>query len=245
MNPGPPSATADTSPPPSAPEAGSSRSRVRWLVVLAVAFVLTLAVRGLVVQSFFIPSRSMEPTLEPGDRILVSKVGAAATFHRGDVVVFDGNETFALHKDDEKTSTGLTKVVSDVAAFLSIRTDETDYVKRIVGMPGDRVVCCDAQGRISVNGTAVSEPYLYHGDKPSDLTFDVTVPAGHVWVMGDHRSDSADSRAHLGDPGGGMVREEDVIGRVVLVYWPLPRAGVLSAPGELAGIPSATTAGAR
>jgi len=89
----------------------------------------------------------------------------------------------------------------------------------------------------------VEEPYLYPGDKPSDLTFDVTVPAERIWVMGDHRSDSADSRAHLGDPGGGMVRLDDVIGRTGMVYWPPGRASILGAPGSLEGIPA--TAGGR
>jgi signal peptidase I len=94
---------------------------------------------------------------------------------------------------------------------------------------------------MTVNDVAVNELYLYPGDKPSDLTFDVTVPPERVWLMGDHRSDSSDSRAHLGDPGGGMVRLDDVIGRAALVYWPPNRAGVLRAPASLDGIPANVT----
>jgi signal peptidase I len=99
------------------------------------------------------------------------------------------------------------------------------------------VVCCDPRGLLTVNDIPVDEPYLYPGDKPSDLTFDVTVPAERIWVMGDHRSVSADSRAHLGDPGGGMVPLDDVIGRAGMIYWPPGRVGTVHAPTSLAGIP--------
>ena len=128
-----------------------------------------------------------------------------------------------------------------MASMLSIQTNQSDYVKRVVGLPGDHVVCCDANGLMTVNDVAVNELYLYPGDQPSDLTFDVTVPPERVWLMGDHRSDSSDSRAHLGDPGGGMERLDDVIGRAALVYWPPSRAGVLRAPASLDGIPANVT----
>ncbi|HEX8970972.1 signal peptidase I [Oryzihumus sp.] len=238
MNPGPPTAPAETTPTPAAREvAPRHATRLRWLVVVVVALLVTLVVRGFLVQSFYVPSASMQPTLQPGDRIMVTRVGVV---HRGDIVVFDGSTTFAAGGSTAPAPTGLvTKVVSGVASLLSVQTHESDYVKRVVGVAGDHVVCCDAQGALRVNGVAVHEPYLYPGDKPSDLTFDVTVPAGHIWVMGDHRSDSADSRAHLGDPGGGMVRLDDVIGRAALVYWPLGRTATLSSPGGLADIPAA------
>ena len=238
MNPGPPTAPAETTPTPAAREvAPRHATRLRWLVVVVVALLVTLVVRGFLVQSFYVPSASMQPTLQPGDRIMVTRVGVV---HRGDIVVFDGSTTFAAGGSTAPARTGLvTKVVSGVASLLSVQTHESDYVKRVVGVAGDHVVCCDAQGALRVNGVAVHEPYLYPGDKPSDLTFDVTVPAGHIWVMGDHRSDSADSRAHLGDPGGGMVRLDDVIGRAALVYWPLGRTATLSSPGGLADIPAA------
>jgi signal peptidase I len=217
-------------------------ARHRWPVVVAVGFVLMLMVRGFLVQSFYIPSGSMEPTLKPDDRLLVNKVAVASSLTRGDLVVFDGTGAFAGHAlatGSERSST-VDKALGAMASMLSIRTNESDYVKRVVGLPGDHVVCCDAGGLLTVNGVAVKEPYLYPGDKPSDLTFDVTVPAERIWVMGDHRSDSSDSRAHLGDPGGGMVLVDDVIGRVEMVYWPLSRAGVLAAPGSLQDIPAST-----
>jgi signal peptidase I len=182
----------------------------------------------------------MEPTLEPADRILVNKIGGASSLQRGDLVVFDGTSSFA----DRAAGTGpgqgsavgrVLDSLGSMASHLSIRLNESDYVKRVVGLPGDHVVCCDVGGLLTVNGIAVVEPYLYPGDRPSDLTFDVTVPAERVWVMGDHRSDSADSRAHLGDPGGGMVRLDDVIGRAGMIYWPPSRVGFLRAPGPAGG----------
>jgi signal peptidase I len=200
-----------------------------------------MLVRGLLVESFYIPSASMEPTLTPEDRILVNKIGGASSLQRGDLVVFDGTRTFAdpALRPGSGQSSAAVRIMGSMASTLSIHLNESDYVKRVVGLPGDRVVCCDAGGLLTVNGVAVEESYLYPGDKPSDLTFDVTVPAERIWVMGDHRSDSADSRAHLGDPGGGMVRLDDVIGRAGMIYWPPGRVAILHAPTSLVGIPAA------
>jgi len=214
------------------------RGRVRWRV-LALALVLTVVVRGFLVQSFFVPSGSMEPTLHPGDRILVAKVGAASSVRRGDVVVFDGTSVFAQRAAPAPAS-ALSRAIVSLEAALSLPTDESDYVKRVIGMPGDRVRCCDPSGLVQVNGRSVHEPYVMAGNAPSEVRFDVVVPPGRLWVMGDHRSDSADSRAHLGDPGGGMVAMSDVIGRPILVYWPLGHAGSLTA-AALAGLPRAGT----
>ena len=218
------------------------RSRRRGLIVVGVGVVLLLMVRGLLVQAFYIPSGSMEPTLAPGDRILVNKVGATSSLKRGDLVVFDGTRTFGSSPGaGSEQPSAMGTVMGAMASMLSIQTDQSDYVKRVVGLPGDHVVCCDASGLITVNDVALHEQYLYPGDVPSDLTFDVTVPSERVWLMGDHRSDSSDSRAHLGDPGGGMVRLNDVIGRAAVVYWPPSRAGILRAPASLGGIPANVT----
>lgn len=226
-------------PVPPAREIDPGRSRLRWLVVVGAGLVLMLFVRGFLVQSFYIPSGSMEPTLQPDDRILVNKIGVGSSLQRGDLVVFDGSHSFAGRTGDSGGhGSGAGRALGAMASILSIETNQSDYVKRVVGLPGDHVVCCDPNGQLKVNDVGVNEPYLYPGDKPSDLTFDVTVPSGRVWLMGDHRSDSADSRAHLGDPGGGMVRLDDVIGRAAMVFWPPSRAGVLSAPDSLAGLPA-------
>ncbi|MEU1539518.1 signal peptidase I [Actinacidiphila glaucinigra] len=170
------------------------------LLVVAAAAVVAL-VNVFVAQPFEIPSGSMENTLRAGDRVLVNKLayrfgGMPA---RGDVVVFDGGGSFV------QGSGG------------------TDFVKRVVGVGGDRVTCCDSRGRITVNGRPLDETYLYPGDTPSRVAFDIEVPKGRLWVMGDHRADSRDSRDHLGDPGGGTVPVDKVIGRAEATIWPLGR----------------------
>lgn len=159
-----------------------------------------LFLNAFVVQPFEIPSRSMENGLRVGDRVLVNKVAYrfGAEPRRGDVVVFAGGEVFG----------------------------DADYVKRVVGTGGDHVVCCDTKGRIEVNGQAVDETgFLHPGDRASDVAFDVVVPEGRLFVLGDHRSQSRDSRDRLGSPGGGMVPVDAVIGRAQWVAWPLSHWG--------------------
>ncbi len=184
---------------------GTSTQR-RLAIVLVTALVLTLAllvsVRAFVVQIFFVPSNSMASTLQPGDRILVNKLAYRFDpIERGDIVVFDGRTSWNL---------GVGAQSSGVAA-------DTDYVKRVIGLPGDRVACCDREGRLTVNGVPVDEPYLFPGDAASVDAFDIRVPPDRVWVMGDHRAASADSRAHIGDPGGGAIPVDSIIGRVTAV----------------------------
>lgn len=215
------------------------------LVLVGIALVLTLVVRAFVVQAFYIPSGSMAQTLHVGDRVLVSKLSYRfGDIQRGDVVVFDGTGTFA---PEVTPATGtFARVARSVGAFFGMAPSEHDFVKRVVGLPGDSVVCCTTQGLLSVNGVPVQEPYLYPGDKPSAESFNIVVPAGRLWVMGDHRSDSADSRAHLGDPGGGTVPESRVIGKVVAIYWPLGRIGTPAGAPQLAKVPEGSgVAGAR
>ncbi|MFE0628613.1 signal peptidase I [Streptomyces sp. NPDC058864] len=170
------------------------------LLVVAAAAVVAL-VNVFVAQPFEIPSGSMENTLRAGDRVLVNKLAYrfGSTPARGDIVVFDGKGSF----------------VQDSGG--------TDFVKRVVGVGGDRVTCCDEGGRITVNGRPLEETYLYPGDTPSRVAFDIEVPKGRLWVMGDHRADSRDSRDHLGDPGGGTVPVDKVIGRAEATIWPLGR----------------------
>jgi len=210
-------------------------------VTLVLAFAMVLLITTFVAKPFSIPSGSMEDTLQVGDRVLVNKV----VYHlrdieRGDVVVFDGTDSFvpaSIVEPRNPVSAAVTWVGQSVGI---IPPDGTDFVKRVIGVGGDHVVCCDAYGRITVNGVPLEEQsYLYAGDSPSDQAFDVIVPDGMLWLMGDHRSNSADSRAHLGDPGGGMVPESRVVGRVMNVLWPLGRISSVPLPDSF----SAVTAG--
>lgn len=186
--------------------------------MLTGATVLVLAlVRTLVVQVYAIPTGSMEPLLEPGDRVLVSRMtDPEDDVRRGDVVVFDGAGLFA----PGPSSSRLRRAGDRVAGWVGIPLEEQDFVKRVIGLPGDRVACCDPGGAVTVDGVALRERYLPSGEEPSQTAFDVIVPPGRVWLMGDNRSASADSRAHLGDPGGGMVPWDRVVGPVVAVAWP-------------------------
>ena len=202
------------------------------LLALVLAVAISAVVRSLWVDVYFIPSASMEPLLRSGDRILVSHTDfRAEPVRRGDVVVFDGRGSFAPLNSGHGP---VADVVSAAGRWLGLTGSETTYVKRVIGLPGDHVVCCDAAGRLTVNGQQVAEPYLYPGDEPSQLKFNVEVPAGRLWLMGDHRSMSADSRSLLGAPGGGMVPLERVIGRPVQIIWPLDRFAAVARPDQAA-----------
>jgi signal peptidase I len=242
MNPGPVSPQQDPAAASDESDAAAASERPQggpsWLLLAGVSLLVMMLVRGFLVQSFYVPSGSMEPTIEPGDRILVNKLIDGDAVRRGDVVVFDGTTTFAAADRTPHQSDGVVgSVVGGAASLIGVDLGEQDFVKRVVGLPGDHVVCCDGDGRITVNDVPLTESYLHPGDEPSDLTFDVVVPAGRLWVMGDHRSNSADSRAHLGDPGGGTVRVEDVVGRAGATYWPLTRIGGFDTPTSIADIP--------
>ncbi|MEY2732539.1 MAG: hypothetical protein RLZZ523_410 [Actinomycetota bacterium] len=214
-------------------------SSFRELPILVVsALVLSIVVKSFLVQFFYIPTGSMENTLQVNDRVGVNKLGALfSEIKRGEVVVFRDPASWLSAPYDD--STGITKVLKDALVFVGVLPDPAKQylIKRVIGVGGDRVVCCSPGGKIEVNGIEVDEPYIYAGNKPSDSTFDVTVPEGFIWVMGDHRGASADSRFHTDDPNKGMVPLDKVTGRALFVMWPLKNMGVLDAGKDLSQIP--------
>jgi signal peptidase I len=213
---------------------GGKRRRSFWRelpVLFVVALVLALLIKSFVIQAFYIPSASMENTLEIGDRVLINKVVYhTRPIHRGDIVVFDGTGSWDIASAPSSTNI-FSKAVSELEGIVGISHDSNIYIKRVIGVPGDHVVCCNAKGQVTVNGVALSESsYLYPGAQPSAQRFNITVPSGRLWVMGDNRSVSYDSRGHVGDPGGGTIPESGVLGRAFVIIWPPSRWGFLDIP---------------
>jgi signal peptidase I len=200
-------------------------------VLIVVALVLALIIKTYALQAFYIPSGSMENTLDIGDRVLINKlVYDFRDIHRGDVVVFNGAGSWDTNLAPP-SSNPVSRFFTNIGQMIGIVHGEDDYVKRVIGLPGDHVACCNAKGQITVNGVALSETsYLYPGNAPSEERFSITVPQGRLWVMGDHRDISYDSRGHMGDPGGGTIPESSVLGRVFVRIWPPSRWGFLPIP---------------
>lgn len=212
----------------------------RELVILVVlVIVLTALLRGFVFGAYRIPSGSMEQTLEIGDKVLVNKlVYNFRDVERGDVVVFNGAGSWTPKMKSEESLSPLRQVRRWVTEFFGgTPVGEEDFIKRVVGVPGDKVECRKTGHgfRVFVNGTRLHErSYLFPGDAPCAKRFAgkqaITVPKGRLWVMGDHRSLSADSRAHVGDGHLGTVPEDKVIGRAFVIVWPVDRWSGLSQP---------------
>jgi signal peptidase I len=222
-------ATADESEQPK----GKPKRRSFWrdfAVIVVVALVLVILLKAFVVQVFSIPSGSMENTLLVNDRILVSKVVYDfRPIERGDVVVFSGAGSW--DPPTPPASNWFTGLLRDGENLVGIAGPSTDYVKRVIGVPGDHVACCNASGQVTVNGVALSESqYIYPDAAPSQLRFDITVPAGRLWVMGDNRGDSDDSRYRSTSPGDGTIPQSAVVGRAFLIIWPLSRISDLPIP---------------
>jgi len=207
------------------------------VLLLAVALVLAVGIKSLFMQAFYIPSGSMNDTLVLNDRILVQKVSywGGASPQRGDVVVFADPGGWLAGETAPQARNPLTKALEVFGLFPT----GGHLVKRVIGIGGDTVKCCDRRGRVTVNGVPLDEGgYLAPGQAPSLVAFKQKVPEGYLWVMGDNRSQSADSRVHLGDPGGGFVPEEDVVGKVFAVVWPLDHAKTLHRPDTFAAVGS-------
>ena len=205
-------------------------------VLVVVALVVSLFIKSFLVQFFFIPTGSMENTLQIKDRVAVNKVPFISNnIKRGDVVVFRDPNNWLPEIVDYSTNKYVAKAKSALVTVGVLPNPAKQYlVKRVIGVGGDRVVCCTKDGNLSINGVEVIEPYIFAGNKPSEMNFDVTVPKGKLWVMGDHRGASADSRYHQEDINKGFVPVSKVSGRVVGVIWPfknityIPRVDVLN-----------------
>ncbi len=225
-----------------APAPGAAvRSRRRWSfarevgVIVVAALVISFLIKTFVVQPFVIPSESMENTLIKDDRVLASRfVPRFLDIHRGDVVVFKDPGGW-LASQPQQESTGLVKAGETFLTFIGIRpVDAGEHlIKRVIGLPGDHVTCCDAQGRVSVNGVAIDETYIKPGSIPSELEFDVVVPEDSLFVLGDNRQNSGDSRYNTDKPGQGFVPIDNVVGTAVAKVWPLDRASLMRNPGSV------------
>ncbi|MFI8221102.1 signal peptidase I [Streptomyces sp. NPDC085932] len=216
-------------------------------LLVGVAVLIALVLKTFLVQAFVIPSGSMEQTIRIGDRVLVDKLTPwfGSEPQRGDVVVFKDpggwlqDEQPTAKKDDPV----VIKQIKEGLTFIGLlpSENEKDLIKRVVGVGGDRVKCCDAQGRVTVNGVPLNEDYLYPGAAPSDTPFDITVPQGRLWVMGDHRNNSADSRAHQDTDYGGTVSEDEVVGRAMVIAWPMGHWTTLEEPNTYASVSDSGT----
>ena len=208
----------------------SPRRRRRWIphrstiLVVVIVVALTALFKTFVIQWFEIPSGSMENTLEVGDEVAVTMYDAQ-DLERGDVVVFTDPD----HWLDVEDPTGLRGVIRDTLILIHLLPENTGHylIKRVIGVAGDHIVA-DGRGSLTVNGVPVNETYLKPGRSASEMAFDVVVPRGFVWVMGDNRSNSSDSRYHQDDAHGGFVPIDDVIGVAKQIVWPLSRWSGLS-----------------
>lgn len=209
------------------------------VILLALALVVSALVKTFFVQMFFVPSGSMRPLFVDDDRILVQKMSYwDGEIERGDVVVFSDPGGEWLGPEAQVRLNGVQKVFSKVGLYPT----GGHLVKRVIGIGGDTVRCCDKKDRVTVNGVPLAEDYILDGFPPSDKKFKVTVPDGRLWMMGDNRSNSEDSRFHQDLDGGGTIPESAVVGKVWAVVWPLGRFARLETPSTF-GNPALLTSG--
>jgi len=208
-------------------------------IIVGSALIVSIIVKTFFLHFFFIPSGSMENTLQVGDRIAVNKFGALfSDIKRGEVVVFADPDNW-LGAAPEDSNKGIAGQVKNVLITVGVVPDPAKQflIKRVIGVGGDTVICCDSAGKLQVNGKSVNEPYVYENNTPSDSKFNVTVPNGYIWVMGDHRAASADSRFHTDDVNKGMVPLTKVVGRATFIVWPISNWDFLEKGADLGKLP--------
>lgn len=205
-------------------------------IILGIALVLSVLLKTFLIQAFYIPSESMQNTLQVGDRLIVNKLKPKyQDLKRGDIVVFldPGGWLRVQSEEPSFPEKALTWV-----GLLPQHANE-HLIKRVIGLPGDTVECCDEDGRLLVNNTPIDEPYIYPGVEPSLKEFSVTVPSAHLWLLGDNRPRSQDSRYAEGAIGGGFVPVRNVVGTAWVIIWPFDHATFLTNPADtFASVPS-------
>jgi len=220
---------------PATPGAKVLRTLREVAIVVVAAIVLSFLLKTFLLQSFTIPSRSMVPTLLEGDRVIVTKLAPGPfQLHRGDVVVFKDPGGWVQDHQPVAPRTGLSKVVNDVLREIGLApASSTEYlIKRLIGLPGDEVACIGPGAPLTVNGVALQETYLAPETSACTVAFEVVVPPEALWVMGDNRGSSSDSRAHMDDPAlGGAVSQAQVVGVAQIRSWPMNRWSVMRNPG--------------
>ena len=202
-------------------------------ILVIVALAVSLVIKSFLVQFFYIPSGSMENTLQINDRVAVNKIPfISKSIDRGDVVVFRDPSNWLPEPYADNQNKVVAKIKEGLVLVGVLPNPAKQYlVKRVIGVAGDNVVGKD--GIVTINGKETDEPYIFAGNKPSELDFNVTVPEGKIWVMGDHRGASADSRYHQDDVNNGFVPESKVTGRVVGIIWPIKNVGTVPSQDPL------------
>jgi signal peptidase I len=202
-------------------------------ILVIVALAVSLVIKTFLVQFFYIPSGSMENTLQINDRVAVNKIPfLSKSIDRGDVVVFRDPSNWLPEPCADNQNKVIAKIKEGLVLVGVLPNPAKQYlVKRVIGIAGDNVVGKD--GIVTINGKETTEPYIFAGNKPSELDFNVTVPKGKIWVMGDHRGASADSRYHQDDVNNGFVPESKVTGRVVGIIWPIKNIGTVPSQDPL------------
>jgi signal peptidase I len=204
-------------------------------ILVIVALAVSLLIKTFIVQFFYIPSGSMENTLQVQDRVAVNKLPfISKNISRGDVVVFRDPANWLPEQYVDEQNKIVAKIKEGLVLVGVLPNPAKQFlVKRVIGVAGDKVICCAKDGKLTINGKETDEPYIFKGNKPSELKFNVTVPEGKIWVMGDHRGASADSRYHQDDVNNGFVPVSKVTGRVYAIIWPFKNLSLVSSQNPL------------